>query len=493
MRSLLSTVHNRQLRLVEYLNRYKSGASIDTLTKVLDCSKRLLREDITDINKNLDYLTIISEKGYVYLQYHQNKNISSVVQYMFNNTSGFQILELIFNNENLMTADLAKFNGVSTPTIYRTINKINEVLKKDYDIIVTQNPYRLSGNEREIRNFYTQFFIEKYLAYPWPFPDLDELKFEAFFKDIFTQPISIFSFSEFRFIKISAAVSYIRYMNGHSVSFDGIQLNEYFVRKISGISPSRIDDHEHFFNTAINMSFIRQLFHPFVTDGFYIEYKDLIDGALTNPLTKKSANFIRDLLHTLTEEFHLSVPDEERLILELHDKCYLGQNSNYRTYIIRPHSIGLLETIKQMNPEFYRRTVEEVEKYMLHVWEAYNKPAVNSAVYTLIASWKNLYGELQLRKKTVTVLICSIVGNFQAEMIKEYIKYEFKDQLSIDIYSGVHFRINQIEKMEYDICITDFSVENTGNQRCICFNDIPSNDDLVMLRPLIEEVQYEHL
>lgn len=493
MRSLLSSVHIRQLRLVEYLNRRKNGAGIDTLTEVLDCSERLIREDITDINKNAGCLTIESEKGYVYMQYDRHKNIDSVIQYMFDNTSGFQILELIFNNENLMTADLAELCDVSTSTIYRTVNKINEVLDEQYGITVIQNPYHITGEEREIRNFYTHFLTEKYLAYPWPFPALDEIKFEAFFQDLLKSPMSNFTFSEFLFIKISAAVSYIRYMNGHSVNFDGMQLNDYFISKINNMAPSNKLKHERFLQTEINLSFVRQIFHPFVVDGFYVSYKDMIDGSSVNSVTRKSSNLICEFIGRLAEEFRLTPPNDEKLTLALHNISYLGQSVNHRTYILRQHSTGLLETMKQLNPEFYRRTVEEVEKYMLEVWGVRDSAAVNNAVYTLIASWEHLYRELQLRQKRVTVLICSSIGNFQAEMIKEFVKYEFKDKLSISIYNGVHFRIHEIEKMGYDICITDFSINNTAGQRCICFTDMSSDHDLLVLKTMIEEIQNEHL
>ena len=491
MRSLLSSVHNRQLRLVEYLNRHKNGASIDTLTEILDCSERLLREDITDMNKNSDCLTIVSEKKFVSIQYESNKNIDSVIQYMFENTSGFQILEYIFNDENLMTAELASLCGVSSSTIYRTVNKINDVLDGHYGITVTQNPYRLAGDERKIRNFYTHYFIEKYLAYPWPFPAIDELKFEAFFKNTLKSPISNFSFSEFRFIKISAAVSYIRYMNGHSVDFKNMHMNEYFIRKINSMCPAAKCDHEKFLNRELDMNFVRQLFHPYVVDGFYISYEDLIEGASVNSVTRKSAGMIEGFITELTDEFKIAPPNIEKLTLELHNICYLGHSSNHRNYVIKHQSVGLLDTIKKLNPIFFKRIFEEVDKYMIQVWDMDSEKAVNNAVYALIASWNDLYRELHKHKKPVTALICSIVGNFQAEMIKELVKYEFHDKLTIDIYNGVHFRIKEIEALGYDICITDFSIDNTDCQRCVCFNDMPSDDDLLILKNMITEIQHD--
>lgn len=491
MRSLLSSVHNRQLRLVEYLNRHKNGASIDTLTELLDCSERLLREDITDMNKNSDCLTIVSEKRYVYIEYDNSKNIDSVIQYMFDNTSAFKIIELLFNNENLMTADLAKLCGMSTSTIYRTINKINNVLEDYYGISVVQNPYRFKGDEREIRNFYTHYFIEKYPAYLWPFPALGELKFEAFFKDIFKNPISNFSFSELRFIKISAAVSYMRYMNGHNVNFDNMQMNEYFIEKINSMPPEVKRQHEKFLRIEVNIDVIRQLFYPFVVENFYASFKDLYDGVSVNPVARISVNSIEILIARLTNEFNITPPNVERMVIGLHTICYLGKSSNHRTYIIRQQSSRLIDIMEKLNPEFLRRTVEEVENYMLEVWEIDNKEAVNNVVFTLIASWQNLYRELQQRKRPVTVLIASFTGSFHAEMIKEYLNYEFNDKLSIDIYDGSHFRIDEIKALGYDICITDFSVENTDNQRYVCFSDIPSSDDISLIRNMIEEIQNE--
>lgn len=215
----------------------------------------------------------------------------------------------------------------------------------------------------------------------------------------------------------------------------------------------------------------------------------MIDGSSVNSVTRKSSNLICEFIARLTEEFHLVPPNDEKLTLALHNISYLGHSVNHRTYILRQHSTGLLETTKQLNLEFYRRTVEEVEKYMLEVWGASDSAAVNNAVYTLIASWNNLYHELQKRKKPVTVLICSVIGNFQAEMIKELVKYEFNDKLAIDIYNGVHFRIEEITALGYDICITDFSIDNTDNQRCICFNDMPSDDDILILKNMITEIQ----
>lgn len=489
MRSLLSSVHDRQLRLIELLNTHKSGLSIDTLTETLSCSERLIREDISGINKNSETLTLLSEKGYVYIKYKRDKNIDSVIQSMFNQTSGLQILEYIFNNENLTPDDLAGLCGVSTSTIYRIVNKVNQVMTEHYGIQVSHNPCRLTGDERDIRNFYTHYFLEKYLAYQWPFDSIDETAFETFFKDILKNPLVNFSYAEFRFIKLSAAVSYVRWMNGHSVDFSGMRMNNYFIEKINNMPAEVKLRHDKFLKSETNLNFIRQLFHLYSVEGFYISYTDLIEGSAVNTTTRKSVNAIDNLITGLKQEFNLALPDVKKLTLEVHNICYLSGNSSNRNYLIRHQSAGLLDTMKKLNPQFFRRAAEEAEKYTLAVWKSDSRETINNVVYTLIASWDKLYSDLRQRKKTVSVLICSIAGKFQAEMIKESLKYEFNDKLSIEIYNGFNFKIKEIEALGHDICITDFSVENTGERRWLCLSDLPSAENIFIIRNMIEEIQ----
>lgn len=489
MRSLLSSVNNRQLGLIEYLDTHKNGVNIYALTEKLNYSKRLLREDITDINKNSDCLTVVSEKGFLYLNYKKDKTIDSVVQYMFNHTLGLQILEYIFYNENLTPDDLAQLCGVSPSTIYRTVNKISRVMTEHYDISVDHHPCRLAGDEWDIRNFYTNYFLEKYLPYQWPFQSIAEASFEDFFKDVLRSPIANFSFSEFRFIKISAGVGYIRFMNGHRVNFDGRQMNGYFIEKIKAMPAEVKKRHEKFLHSEMNLGFIRQLFHLFSVESFYISYTDIIDGAAVNPATRKSINAIYNLVISLQKEFNIALPDVKKLTLELHNISYLAQSSDNRNYLIRQQSAGLINTIKKVNSEFYHRAFTEAEKYMMEVWHLNSREAVHTAVYTLIASWENLYTDLQQRKTPVSVLICSITGNFQAEMIREFLKYEFSDKLSCEIYNGFNFKIEDIEALGYDICITDFSVENTNERPWLCLSDLPSAENLFTIRNMIEEIQ----
>src|SRR5699024_1759169 len=120
------------------------------------------------------------------------------------------LLENIFLKENITITDLAKILYVSSSTIYRLIDQINEATKEKHFRIET-NPCRIIGSEEEIRYFFYNYFHEKYSTLDWPYEYINENGLDMllqFFIE-FTQMEADFAY--YNIFKTVSVINLIRY------------------------------------------------------------------------------------------------------------------------------------------------------------------------------------------------------------------------------------------------------------------------------------------
>nr|WP_281348888.1 helix-turn-helix domain-containing protein [Listeria valentina] len=79
----------------------------------------------------------------------------------------------MFHMESPSIAEVAQECSVSSSIVYKNIEYLNEFLI-NYDLEVRLSPLRLSGNEKQIRFFYKQFFWFVFHGLKWPFNNISE-------------------------------------------------------------------------------------------------------------------------------------------------------------------------------------------------------------------------------------------------------------------------------------------------------------------------------
>src|SRR5690625_2568456 len=113
MRQLLNQSEKRQLLTIEILHQQEDWITLSELSKVLDCSVRVLKDDIAHFKNSFSEFTIETSNNGIHLSMNQNVGLKSLYQNTLNNSTAFTLLENIFLKENITITDLAKILYVS--------------------------------------------------------------------------------------------------------------------------------------------------------------------------------------------------------------------------------------------------------------------------------------------------------------------------------------------------------------------------------------------
>lgn len=225
MRSILSKAQLRRLEIVEFLYLKEEWTSLEELSSYFNSSDRVIKADLANL-KSLSATSSIetnvidfeySEKG-IKLVLDKHIGIDFIYHHIFSETVAFQILDGILRNENFSAEELSAQFFISPSTLYRIVNELNEVLKKRFNIEIKSNPYHMSGNEADIRSFYTQFYSEMEPGFGWPFTDIvDEHSLDEFIY-YFADVVKIeLQHIRYKLGKIAIAINIIRCRNKHFI------------------------------------------------------------------------------------------------------------------------------------------------------------------------------------------------------------------------------------------------------------------------------------
>ena len=130
MRGLLKPKERRQLEIVEFLLDTNDWVTMADLSKIFNCSIRIIKSDIGELKKQLPGVQFQSGYLGIRLSKHHSTSIQGIYSVILNDTLIFQLLEAIFFDESLSVESLAEKFFVSTSTIYRAITQINDYFKE---------------------------------------------------------------------------------------------------------------------------------------------------------------------------------------------------------------------------------------------------------------------------------------------------------------------------------------------------------------------------
>lgn len=132
MRNLLKSTEIRRLNFIEILTKESGWITTNQIAKNLNCSTRIIKEDIIFFKENNFGFNI--ERSYLGLRIHYqaNNSIKTFYQANLNNSPAFKLLEIMFFNDDLKLTDLQDQLFVSHSSLYRLIKKINTSLIKSF-------------------------------------------------------------------------------------------------------------------------------------------------------------------------------------------------------------------------------------------------------------------------------------------------------------------------------------------------------------------------
>src|SRR5699024_7856347 len=267
MRHLLNQTENRQLLLAEILQDKGNWITLSELSKILNCSVRVLKDDLAHFKNNFTELAIETSNNGIRLNKEKNMGLKSFYQHTLHYSTAYNLLEIIIIEEYNSVVDLIERLYISSSTIYRLIDRINKDIK-DKSFKIETNPCRIVGSERDIRYFFYNFFHEKYPSFEWPYPNLDENGLDLFLNFFIKFTHMDTDFAYYNIFKTVAAVNLIRYKQGHFVDTSNIQINFNEIIPDLTVYQENFAYFEETNQVKVDNMLIQQIFTPYISEEF---------------------------------------------------------------------------------------------------------------------------------------------------------------------------------------------------------------------------------
>lgn len=487
MVNLLSTSDQRKLKFAEILSNTEDWMTLTELSKLLNCSTRVLKDDIAYFRKNFTDFEIKGSNKGIRIFSTPNTGIKSLYQKMLSESTAYQLLETIFLQKGDTIADLSELLFVSGSTLYRLIRQINSEISK-YGFKIDQSPYRLIGDEKNIRYFFYQYFYEKYSFMSWPFDSIDEEALDKFliFHIEMTQLKNDFAYySKF---KIIIVVNLIRFKNNHYVDTKNIELN--YESGIPDLGPYA--DLFREFEQAIDIKYddqaIKQLFTSYVDNNFSVNYDHLMKRASENKEIAAEVSKIEQILERISEENNIPIPNKKQMISAIRNIIHLDYLEPRPGYILYNQDKYFVEGIQADFPNFYHSIQQAMKELRTFLGKPLTEEGINFYIYTVFTYWRGLVAELRKKFKKIRVIIISDRHETHAKMLKQFIAHEFTQQIVIDIYSKAALDEMTLESLSCDFIVTSFPIPKLNTKRTVYIETVPNFNDLVKLQRVIDDI-----
>ncbi|MCA9764873.1 MAG: helix-turn-helix domain-containing protein [Carnobacterium sp.] len=483
MKKLLDKYESRRLSLLELLYYNEHVVTLSFLSEKLNCAERTLKNDINYLKRCFgdDFLKT-SNRG-IQLQLPKNKGIEVFYEYALRDSFSFSLLEHIFKNDTLSTIELAQLVDTSISTVTRSIQRINDTLKP-YTIEITSSPYKIVGDESNIRLFFFYYFSERYSHSVWPYEKINESIFDQLILYFATHNQLALDYNEFIKLKKWLAISLIRTQKKHYISIERPYSNA-FIPDLTNYS-FQVNEIEKELNLSFNEETIKQLCAFFLNEHYFFNYTELVNRTKSNPSIKEYHDFLSGYLLLIADKAGISLINHDEIIVKMFNISYLYIYKNKQiapiTHILWDRKKSFIQSIEEEYPEFITLAkellIEQQHSNKINLSEDVQK----SLLYYIIVYWDNLLHNLNNTRKKYKLLIFSDFDKAHAKTLQSIFKNYFKNFVSVSIYSHPYLSNSLLKEIDYDILITTTSIENIDGKETIYIHNIPSERDFNLIK-----------
>ncbi|AEB30178.1 M protein trans-acting positive regulator [Carnobacterium sp. 17-4] len=485
--NFLNNSEKRRLQFAEILSRQEDWTLLSELAQQLNYSDRTLKDDIVFLKNNFTDFQVQTSHHGVRLIFEHNKGLRSLYQKILTESVAYHFLEIIFMDEGKTISELADSFFISSSTLYRIINQINDSIRQ-YDCFIETNPCRIIGSEKNIRYFFYQYFFEKHSPLEWPYKTIHENSLDKlliFFTDFVPLPIDFSHYNDFKLVTV---VNLIRYQNNHYVDTDNFEINFDEIIPDLSIYADIFQSFEDSLGVKFNNDLINQLFTPFVQEGFSLSYERLIEKTRENKTMAAEVSLLIKLLDKLSTDNDIPLVNKERVILEMQNTTHLEYQKPQSGHILYNNNKYFSEAIRYKFPVFYNDLYEGMIAYRKLQDKPITEDGIDFFICSLFTYWKNLVPELHKKFDKIKVLVISNHHILHADMLKDFIQSEFTEQLVVDIYMDNHLSLSMLEDLNYDFIVTNFPLPKLESKRNIYIENVPTVNDLIKIEEAVNRI-----
>lgn len=490
MWNLISLKEQSKIKMVEMFYKTNEPITINTLSELTNTSNRSVKNYLEELKETMSEIggEFYSSTSGVNFKIPIHIGMDYFQRRLFRQSLGFTLLEKVFFHESLTSDQLIEELYISQSTLNRITNTINKELKP-YGLKLETAPYKITGDEQLIRNFYTTYFFEAYSANEWPFKCLDKGIIDDILpslSDYYEATSEGMNYIAFRF---RFAVGLVRSLQGYSIKKDFLKnkglaityekLYMEIEENTDDLSFGIPDKKEIYINElVINLLFIsNQVLHQ------RLQYDEDF---------KEHLEDIKQMITSLTEHFDFPVEDQTNLIIEIDNALsFFSINARKiqpKMYLLHPpRDYSLIELYQRKYSTFY----DIVQKYMLLLCEKRGfeptDATLNHLIYLLISKWKDLTKHLFNRYNTIKVMVYSHLSLRHAEGIAESLISDLPNSINVSVLKEATLNEEILSQYDFDILISSETLFLNIKQPIVYMYKSRSSYQYKQLHQLIRE------
>lgn len=492
MKRSLSSLLLRELKAVEFLNclNDSQSVSIQEISEVLNCSLITSNNTLKSIEEKYPYIKLIYSQNTINIKFDLDTNMITFYRDIFKQSLSAHILKTIFLNGQITSEVLSKALYVSTSTLKRKIQDLNDTLLLDFNIKISSSPHSFVGKEIDIRRFFIVFFSEQDLNETWSFIKIPKNTLKLFIKtasSLFNLDVDL---SREQFLTILFAINYTRVKQGFFISND--------IKEFYCIPQNEIDELTIYLKSItneselfLNVDELLDILTPYLVNPYYSSYSELKDQRLIKDDVEYNYSNIVRLVNRFSNEFDLTIHDYEHIILELYNSLIFSNVKNYSEHILYNKYHSTLTLFKAEFPQIYQYLESEFETLIIDTFKRNDSGLVLHMIYSFIINWKYLFKDLYSKRENVKVTVISDTDYNHDQWLVEILEKNLIDQAKIYRYPFNSFDINNLESLPSDIIVTNFPIDAIDGKQTVLINNVPSIEDISNINKLVEYLSYK--
>lgn len=490
MWDLISLKEQSKIKMIEMFYATDEPITINTLSKMTNTSIRSIKNYLEELKQTMSIIggEFISSSEGVNFKIPINIGLDYFQKQLFRQSTGFKLLEKIFFDETLTNNQLVEELYVSQSTLNRLIKTISEALHP-YGLKLETSPYKITGNEYLIRNFFTTYFVEAYTSNEWPFETLEKKIIDDILPsavDYYQSTSEVMNYTYFRF---RFAVGLIRNLHGYSCK-NVFPENESLALNYENLF-FEAEETVNFltFNTANEKnSYINEL----VVNQLLISKSVLNDRLKLDIQLREQLEEIELMINLLTNHFELPIEKQTNLIVEIDNALsFFSKETDYfqpRTYILYPpRDYFLVNLYQKKYLTFYNMVQDNMLNLCKNRGFEPTDETLEFLIYLLISKWKGLTKYLFSRYNTISLKVYGHLSLRHAQNIAESLISDLPDAIEVSVFKEAGINEEIISKYDFDILITTETLILDIEQPIVYMYKSRSSHQYKSLHKLIKE------
>ncbi|MBO1304620.1 helix-turn-helix domain-containing protein [Enterococcus sp. 669A] len=462
LRCLLKRDNQRKLLLIETLYYAKYPMTGDQLRQIVDCTVPILISDIRSINSTMEYYEISRENGLYSLEVADNATIDALFSTMIRDSLPFKILELIFFEEYETLQEISADLYCSLSSVQKHMTILMDVLKK-WQLTIHRRPFRIAGNEKNIRQLFFLLFSEKKvqkneLRYSTEFFDRGEAVIRSMIKNNQLEC----SYTQYNRLCMMFFISLERVKHGHFFS-------KRFLGSKHLLPPDWITSYQ--FAESLLEEVGMEYTDDVMRESFWLLYADLF--LLGEAQKKKALESNYALAYSYSKHQELVEEFNDLLVVPLRDE----QKNRLTSILINQH-LFLAETPEYISvlrdgkrdyinllENFHAHCVHDIRSLVQNFTQKHrifeSDEFINNYVYQIIAAVPECLTGMKQLTEPVNILIVASDSTTQEQLLTQLIYSSVRGDYFIS-----HITMSQLDSVDiatvfsrYDLVICTLTLD----------------------------------